>query len=169
MCKQQQHSSSSSSSDATTISKTKTIFTIEDVTKNNSPQSAYTLYKNKILDITQFAKRHPGGDIILLAAGKDATVLVETYHPKGVPMAVIDKLTVSLLLLLLLLSIFSILIYILYIYTYIYFSLFFSSRCYNVNKDWYYRSKTTPTILLLMVISILPNTLSTCHTTSYRT
>ena len=99
MCKQQQlHSSSStsSSSDATTISKTKTIFTIEDVTKNNSPQSAYTLYKNKILDITQFAKRHPGGDIILLAAGKDATVLVETYHPKGVPMAVIDKLTVGL-------------------------------------------------------------------------
>ncbi len=69
-------------------------FTVQDVTSHNSPKSAYTLYQNKVLDITSFAKRHPGGDIILLAAGKDATVLVETYHPKGVPMGVIDKLTV---------------------------------------------------------------------------
>ncbi len=70
-------------------------FTVKDVTSNNTPQSAYALYKNRVLDITSFAKRHPGGDIILLAAGKDATVLVETYHPKGVPMKVIEKLTVS--------------------------------------------------------------------------
>lgn len=69
-------------------------FTLKDVVSNNTPKSAYTLYKNKVLDITSFAERHPGGDIILLAAGKDATVLVETYHPKGVPMAVINKLTV---------------------------------------------------------------------------
>lgn len=70
-------------------------FTVKDVVTNNTPKSAYTLYKNKVLDITSFAERHPGGDIILLAAGKDATVLVETYHPRGVPMAVIDKLTVG--------------------------------------------------------------------------
>ncbi len=76
-------------------SSTHTNFTLQDVTANNTPKSAYALYKNRVLDITSFARRHPGGDIILLAAGKDATVLVETYHPKGVPMKVIEKLTVS--------------------------------------------------------------------------
>ena len=70
-------------------------FTIKDVTSNNTPKSAYALYQNRVLDITSFADRHPGGDIILLAAGKDATILVKTYHPKGVPMKVIEKLTVS--------------------------------------------------------------------------
>lgn len=70
-------------------------FTVQDVTSHNSPKSAYTLYHNKVLDITSFAERHPGGDIILLAAGKDATVLVKTYHPNGVPMRIIDKLTIG--------------------------------------------------------------------------
>ena len=76
-------------------------FTIQDVTSNNTPSSAYCLYENKVLDITKFADRHPGGDIILLAAGKDATVLVRTYHPRGIPMRTINKLTVRLVVLVL--------------------------------------------------------------------
>jgi len=82
-------------SSSTTSASTTKKFTISDVTSNNNHKSAYTLYRNKVLDITKFAKVHPGGDIILLVAGKDATVLVETYHPKGVPMRSINKLTIG--------------------------------------------------------------------------
>ncbi|KAL7547684.1 hypothetical protein ACHAWF_010969 [Thalassiosira exigua] len=49
----------------------------------------------RVLDVTSFAARHPGGDLILLAAGRDATALFETYHPRGVPRALVEKLTVG--------------------------------------------------------------------------
>ena len=33
-------------------------------------------------DVTEFRKRHPGGeDVLLVAAGRDATQVFETYHP----------------------------------------------------------------------------------------
>lgn len=48
-----------------------------------------------VLDITSFASSHPGGDLILLASGKDATVLFNSYHPRGVPPSLIKKLTIG--------------------------------------------------------------------------
>ena len=48
-----------------------------------------------VLDVTRFATVHPGGDLILLGAGKDASVLFETYHPRGVPGALIEKLRIG--------------------------------------------------------------------------
>lgn len=50
-----------------------------------------------VLDITSFAARHPGGDLILLSAGKDASVLFETYHPRGVPAGLVKKLTIGVM------------------------------------------------------------------------
>jgi len=50
-----------------------------------------------VLDITSFASRHPGGDLILLAAGKDASVLFETYHPRGVPRTLVKKLQIGIM------------------------------------------------------------------------
>lgn len=44
-----------------------------------------TAVNSKVIDITKFVKNHPGGDLILLAAGRDATVLWETYHPACTP------------------------------------------------------------------------------------
>lgn len=71
--------------------------TFNQVKGHNTPKSAWTVVNNKVLDITKFSKRHPGGDIILLSAGKDATVLYHTYHPRGVPDAVLNKLTIGTL------------------------------------------------------------------------
>ncbi len=48
-----------------------------------------------VLDVTKFASVHPGGDLILLAAGKDASVLFETYHPRGIPKSLIEKLRIG--------------------------------------------------------------------------
>lgn len=73
------------------------LITISELRKHNSPSDAWTLVNDKVLDITKFADRHPGGEIILLAAGKDATVLFHSYHPKGVPKAIVEKLTIGTL------------------------------------------------------------------------
>jgi cytochrome b involved in lipid metabolism len=70
---------------------------VSELKAHNVPASAWTVVDNRVLDITQFSKRHPGGDIILLSAGKDATVLFRTYHPRGVPKSLLDKLEVGTL------------------------------------------------------------------------
>jgi len=83
------------------------IITKSELAQHNSPSSAWcaihslnssgqvTNKQHVVLDITKFAKSHPGGDLILLAAGKDATALFETYHPRGVPTSLIKKLTIG--------------------------------------------------------------------------
>ena len=71
-------------------------FSKKDLHAHNTPSDAWTVVNGKVLDITSFSKRHPGGDLILLAAGKDASVLFQTYHPRGVSPALVDKLTVSI-------------------------------------------------------------------------
>lgn len=76
---------------------TETEITLEQVKAHNSPHSAWTVVRNQVIDITQFSKRHPGGDIILLSAGRDATVLFQTYHPRGVSQSLLDKLQVGTL------------------------------------------------------------------------
>ena len=35
--------------------------------------------------------KHPGGDVIALVAGREATVLAETYHVNGIPKNVMRK------------------------------------------------------------------------------
>lgn len=66
-----------------------------ELKKHNTPSDAWCTVHEKVIDITKFSERHPGGDIILLAAGKDATVLFHTYHPRGVPSAVLEKLQIG--------------------------------------------------------------------------
>ena len=80
-----------------------------DLASHNTPASAWCAIHSQdsdggyipgshtVLDITNFASKHPGGDLILLAAGKDASVLFETYHPRGVPSALVKKLTIGVM------------------------------------------------------------------------
>ena len=79
-----------------------------ELAAHNTPASAWCAVHSKdssgrytgehmVIDITDFSSRHPGGDLILLAAGKDASVLVETYHPRGVPQSLLRKLTIGVM------------------------------------------------------------------------
>lgn len=80
-----------------------------ELASHNTPASAwcavhstdsdgnYVPNSHAVLDITSFASKHPGGDLILLAAGKDASVLFETYHPRGVPRSLVKKLTIGVM------------------------------------------------------------------------
>jgi len=42
---------------------------------------AWVAVHGHVFDITEFSKTHPGGQSIRLAAGRDGTCLVESYHP----------------------------------------------------------------------------------------
>jgi len=45
------------------------------------PKCKYTVIRNKIYDVTEFAKVHPGGEHMMsLAVGRDSTVMFESYH-----------------------------------------------------------------------------------------
>lgn len=95
---------------ATTTGAANAIKTISksELASHNTPASAWCAVHNQdsngnyisghvVLDITSFAAKHPGGDLILLAAGKDASVLFETYHPRGVPQSLVKKLTIGVM------------------------------------------------------------------------
>ncbi len=51
-----------------------------EVAQHHRHDDAWCVIHGKVYDIGKFASVHPGGDIILLAAGRDATILFESYH-----------------------------------------------------------------------------------------
>jgi len=46
----------------------------EELKSHNCPDNAWTAVHGNVYDIEKFANTHPGGDLILLGAGKDASV-----------------------------------------------------------------------------------------------
>merc|ERR1719389_935839 len=62
--------------------------TVEEVTKHNNKQSCWVILHDQVLDVTDFLKDHPGGELAILTfAGKDATEEFDMIHPPDV----IDK------------------------------------------------------------------------------
>jgi len=49
-------------------------YTMEEISKHNKPDDMWTVYGNKVYNVTNYAKLHPGGaKIIRDFAGKDMT------------------------------------------------------------------------------------------------
>jgi len=58
-------------------------YTIDEVSIHNSAQDLWLVVDNKVYDLTKFYPRHPGGEMMLLGAGKDATQLfLKNFHSK---------------------------------------------------------------------------------------
>ncbi|CAH1760953.1 8395_t:CDS:10 [Entrophospora sp. SA101] len=73
-------------------------FTWEELSKHNKSDDAYVAIRGNVYDITNFIKYHPGGeDILLFAAGRDATQAFETYHELGKPDLILKKHFVGIL------------------------------------------------------------------------
>ena len=70
-------------------------FSLRDVGKHKYPHDAWTVVDGRVLDITSFISQHPGGDVITLAAGVDASILFHSYHPTGVPEAHLERLAIG--------------------------------------------------------------------------
>merc|ERR1719324_1455280 len=60
-------------------------FTVEEVAKHNNKESCWVILDDKVLDVTEFLKDHPGGELAILTfAGKDATEEFNMVHPPDV-------------------------------------------------------------------------------------
>lgn len=76
-------------------------FTLAEVAKHTRPTDCWVVVNGRVLNVTDFLPRHPGGERALFAfAGKDATRVFNTIHPAGViekyaPDAVIGELATA--------------------------------------------------------------------------
>merc|ERR1719252_252473 len=60
-------------------------YTVEEVAKHNNKSSCWVILNGRVLDVTDFLKDHPGGELAILTfAGKDATEEFDMIHPPDV-------------------------------------------------------------------------------------
>lgn len=58
------------------------VFTHEDVEKEIANGRKLIIYDGKVVDVTNFVDRHPGGELVLQhAMHRDATALIRVFHP----------------------------------------------------------------------------------------
>jgi cytochrome b involved in lipid metabolism len=70
----------------------KKAFTLAEVKKHNKKGDAWTIIENKVYNISSWIPKHPGGDIIMQAVGKDATQLFNSRgHPSYVKKTILPK------------------------------------------------------------------------------
>jgi len=70
----------------------KKIFTLGEVQKHNTKKDAWTIIENKVYNISSWIPKHPGGEIIMQAVGKDATQLfIANGHPSYVKKTILPK------------------------------------------------------------------------------
>jgi|UniRef100_A0A6C0CBE6 cytochrome b involved in lipid metabolism/monoamine oxidase len=70
----------------------KKAFTLAEIKKHNKKGDAWTLIENKVYNISSWIPKHPGGEIIMQAVGKDATQLFNSRgHPSYVKKTILPK------------------------------------------------------------------------------
>lgn len=56
--------------------------TMEEVARHDGRDGSYWMeLRGEVYDVTEFVPRHPGGSLVELGAGRQATTLFESYHP----------------------------------------------------------------------------------------
>lgn len=53
----------------------------DEVSTHNSENDCWSVIKGKVYDVTNWIPKHPGGNLIMNGAGRDATALFISYHP----------------------------------------------------------------------------------------
>ena len=56
-------------------------YTLEEVARHSSPSDCWLIIRRKVYDVSPWIRRHPGGDLLLVKAGRDCTQLFDSYHP----------------------------------------------------------------------------------------
>lgn len=68
----------------------------KELSEHNTAASCWIAVRGKVYDLTTFIQRHPGGaDTLLYGAGRDSTVVVETYHELGSIDAILNKFLIG--------------------------------------------------------------------------
>lgn len=71
--------------------------TLSELSQHTSPEDAWVALYGKVYDMTKYVTCHPGGNVIMQAAGKDGTELFRKFHPWVNVDALIGKLQVGVL------------------------------------------------------------------------
>jgi len=67
-------------------------FSLDDVASHNNKSDCWVVLHDRVLDVTDFLKDHPGGELAILTfAGKDATAEFDMIHPPDVIEKYLDK------------------------------------------------------------------------------
>lgn len=78
--------------------KTLLVIDWQELALHNTAESCWIAVRDKVYDVTPFLKRHPGGiDTLLYGAGRDSTLVVETYHSLGSIDTVLAKFLIGFL------------------------------------------------------------------------
>lgn len=71
--------------------------TLADIAGHNTPDDAWIALNGKVYDMSKYVACHPGGRVIMQAAGKDGTALYRKFHPWVNADALIGKLQIGIL------------------------------------------------------------------------
>eukprot|EP00299_Pterocystis_sp_00344_P012590 c606_g1_i1.p1 GENE.c606_g1_i1~~c606_g1_i1.p1 ORF type:complete len:529 (-),score=89.33 c606_g1_i1:24-1568(-) len=75
-----------------------TQYTLEEVKKHNTPADCWIVVDGRVLDVTKFARMHPGGQLILQEmGGKDASEEFWTYHRMEILQKYVPRLQIGVL------------------------------------------------------------------------
>lgn len=53
---------------------------IDEVKKHNKRKDCWVIFNNKVLDVSKYLNKHPGGDCIIKFAGSDITNIFNKYN-----------------------------------------------------------------------------------------
>ncbi|OMJ78679.1 hypothetical protein SteCoe_21440 [Stentor coeruleus] len=67
-----------------------------EIGKHSKRKDCWIVINGKVYEITEFIKRHPGGDIIMKSAGKDATLVFNKHHPWVFPETAIRGMCIGI-------------------------------------------------------------------------
>ncbi|KAI0997566.1 hypothetical protein K3495_g10624 [Podosphaera aphanis] len=71
-------------------------YTYTDVSEHNSKEDLYMVINEKVYDVTKFLDEHPGGEEVMLdAAGQDATEAFEDVGHSDEAREILDRMTVG--------------------------------------------------------------------------
>ncbi|KAL4325865.1 hypothetical protein GQ457_11G003590 [Hibiscus cannabinus] len=72
------------------------VYTLADVSQHNNAKDCWLVIRGKVYNVTKFVEDHPGGEEILLsAAGKDATDNFEAVDHSRTATAMLDEFYVG--------------------------------------------------------------------------
>lgn len=60
------------------------LFSWEEIHKHTSRDDCWMVIQGKVYDVSSWVTRHPGGDLIMQGAGREATAFFVPYHPSKV-------------------------------------------------------------------------------------
>ena len=59
------------------------VISLEEVAQHNTEHDCWLIIHRRVYDVTEYIPHHPGGAMIYVKAGGDATQLFDSYHTKA--------------------------------------------------------------------------------------